>query len=494
MSIIDQLERTVTPALLGDKSSVAHISLLEQFYAILAARLALPQVYSQLLRSDQNIISENVAESPLFEQLWQDSNTRQIIVKELAAAHHIDEVATARLLINAAPLVYLELKTLASGQFLPAFLQAQQPTLRQYLPVWSAPVIAFQPADDASLHDLSAAINPNIAPTIKPTTEPLIEPLADNLPENTDAIRVNPSEHHTSETRTKIRQRNQRDDWLIRLLLLVGSLLAIGLVWALFFKDNAAEPVEPVVATPIVTEPETPTQVLSPVQLMVGVDNNGNLSTCTATVGDVTLQAALRQALTTSFGEQAGTCEVTVEEGVATTLANMNIETLPNILTLMRATPFSRLELQNDSISLGAADNILLQGLLVEVRSLVPTMTVTSVAPIAIAQPPANTYDETYNNSNYNNGDNGNYNNNDGSSNDGSMSNDGALANNNSAPITTDNNVITNQSSAGNTNNSEPAAQNNQFAQPSGPISPDEADNLTNPIMSDRLPAKSVAE
>ena len=32
MSIIDQLEQTVTPAVLGDKSSVSHVSLLEQFW------------------------------------------------------------------------------------------------------------------------------------------------------------------------------------------------------------------------------------------------------------------------------------------------------------------------------------------------------------------------------------------------------------------------------------------------------------------------------
>lgn len=51
-------------------NSVSHVSLLEQFYAILAARLALPQVYSQLLRDDQPIANENMIETPLFEQLW----------------------------------------------------------------------------------------------------------------------------------------------------------------------------------------------------------------------------------------------------------------------------------------------------------------------------------------------------------------------------------------------------------------------------------------
>ena len=39
-------------------------------------------------------------------------------------------------------MAYRELKALASGQFLSAFLQKEQPALRQYLPLWSAPVIS----------------------------------------------------------------------------------------------------------------------------------------------------------------------------------------------------------------------------------------------------------------------------------------------------------------------------------------------------------------
>ena len=98
MNIIDQLEQTVTSAVLGgysnddhtnqaDNGNVSHVSLLEQFYAILAARLALPQVYSQLLRDDQPIANDNMIEMPLFEQLWQAPNARQVIIQELAATH-----------------------------------------------------------------------------------------------------------------------------------------------------------------------------------------------------------------------------------------------------------------------------------------------------------------------------------------------------------------------------------------------------------------------
>lgn len=145
MSIINQLEKTVTPAILGnsdDKNTVAYVGLLEQFYALLAARLALPQVYSHIMRADEGVTSDISVESPLFEQLWQDQAVQRLIIQELADTHHIDLLTTSQLLINAAPLAYRELKILADGQFLPAFLQTEQTALRQYLPIWSASVIA----------------------------------------------------------------------------------------------------------------------------------------------------------------------------------------------------------------------------------------------------------------------------------------------------------------------------------------------------------------
>ena len=193
MNIIDQLEQTVTSAVLGgysnddninqaDNGNVSKVSLLEQFYAILAARLALPQVYSQLLRDDQPIANDNMLETPLFEQLSQAPNARQVIIQELAATHHIDELTTTKLIMNAAPLVYRELKIMANGQFLPAFLQSQQPTFRHYLPIWAAPMItAAQHAEDELFNAQSTLAE--IAAT----------PVLLNKHDATEASRANPS-------------------------------------------------------------------------------------------------------------------------------------------------------------------------------------------------------------------------------------------------------------------------------------------------------------
>ena len=432
MNIIDQLEQTVTSAVLGgysndgnisgvyvnddntgqvDNGSVSHVSLLEQFYAMLAARLALPQIYSQLLRDDEPIANENIIETPLFEQLWQAPNSRQTIIQELAATHHIDEVTTTKLIMNAAPLAYRELKVMANGQFLPAFLQSQQPTFRHYLPIWSAPLITAAQHDEdelfnaqsavadiaaapVSLNNYDATAASVVIPSEKLITEPNVAAeLANESFDNsldTSAIHANPAEHHLAENgslkRQKVRTRNQRNDLLIRVFLLLAAITAIGLVWALLIKPNNATPVEPVVTAPAVIAPiaEPPAQTLTPVELIVGVDNSGSLYTCTASVGDAALQDTLQQALNSSFGEQAGMCQFTVQEGIANNIANMPIEVLPNIFTLLRATPFARLQLQNDRMILEAPDSMQLQQLATDIRALVPTMMVDSTAPLPL--------------------------------------------------------------------------------------------------------------
>lgn len=429
MNIIDQLEQTVTSAVLGgysndgnmsgvyvnddntgqvDNSSVSHVSLLEQFYAMLAARLALPQIYSQLLRDDEPIANDNIVETPLFEQLWQAPNSRQTIIQELAATHHIGEVTTTKLIMNAAPLAYRELKVMANGQFLPAFLQSQQPTFRHYLPIWAAPLITAAQHDEDELFNAQSAVADIAAapvslnkydasvviPSEKLITEPnvaaeLVNESFDNSLD-TSAIHANPAEHHLAENgslkREKVRTRNQRNDLLIRVFLLLAAITAIGLVWALLLKPNNVTPVEPVVTAPAVIAPivEPPAQTLTPVELIVGVDNSGSLYTCTASVGDAALQDTLQQALNSSFGEQAGMCQFTLQEGFANNIANMPIEVLPNIFTLLRATPFARLQLQNDRMILEAPDSMQLQQLATDIRALVPTMMVDSTAPLPL--------------------------------------------------------------------------------------------------------------
>ena len=537
MNIIDQLEKTVTPAVMGndDSNNVAYVSLLEQFYAVLAARLAVPQVYSQLLRTDQVITSSN-NESPLFEQIWQDKSLQETIVQELSATHHIDEQTTEQLLISAAPLAYRELKVLANGQFLPAFLQDKQAALRPYLPIWAAAVItatqgvsqqiqtsfnsddghipAHVPVSDDISNKLDdATLDTGIVAPITNTDVESIEQIStverantealdDNTIASSDAIHANPAAYHLAENsnlkHAQVRTRNQRNDLLIRVFLLIVALAALALAaWALLVKPNNEIPVEPVATVPVEPPPAPvpPVPTTTPVELIVGVDNGGNLYTCSATVGDAALQSTLQQALNTSFGEQASICELNIQDGVATTIANMPAETLPNVLTMLRSTPFARLHVQNDRLTLEAPDNMLLQRLVTEVRNLAPTMVVESTAPLPLPDN-SNIGDATNNMANANNqfvddgaGINNQLNNNGVNSNSGEYqaSDDDTgdrviptpLPNNNNSFNNAPNNLPTN--GASNIPNNFPS--NNQTTRPPGPFSPSEVDEMANTVI-----------
>ncbi|WP_201534838.1 hypothetical protein [Psychrobacter ciconiae] len=363
MTIISQLENTVTPAIVGAEGGIAHRNLLEQFYAILVNRLAIPEVFTKLQRYDSLV--EPAPSNILFEQIWSEPAQRELLIRELAGTHHIDAATTEQLVIQATPLAFKELNVLANNQPLPPFLQLQLADTRPFLPAWAGAVIGL-------------AMTP--------------EPVVTEVVHTVAAV---------PESRAAVRARNQRQDMMVRLLLAAAGLLALLLLWWLFIHEPEEEPVptETVVVTPTTTEPETATvEVVTPAQLVVGVDDVGNLYTCSATVGDDNLKSQLQQALSSSFGAQASICNITVRQGVATTLTNINVETLPNVLGLMKSAPFSRFQLQNDSISLEAPDNSQLERLLVDVRSMVPTITVTSAKPVVttttVAAPPAVVYEQ----------------------------------------------------------------------------------------------------
>ena len=521
MSIIDQLEKTVTPAVIGERNShdsVAYISLLEQFYAILASRLALPQVYSQFIRAEQ-VMVDRVTESPLFEQLWLDKGIQQLMIRELAATHHIDESTTSQLLINAAPLAYRELKVLANGQFLPAFLQGEQAALRQYLPIWSAPIITapqninseseVHPSiaadiDSVPAHDtfLDGRQNSHIDTSTMTAATAAYRKNADTVDKtdigntdvesmkigDTDAIHANPSAHHLAENSSmkqeKVRTRNQRNDLLVRVVLLIIAIAAMGLAaWAILIRPNNAPPVEAVAAAPVVVAPtpEPVAQVMTPIELIVGVDNSGSLYTCSATIGDAVLQSTLQQALNTSFGEQASICELTVQTGVASSIANLPEEVLPNVLTMIRSTPFARLHLQNDRLTLEAPDSMLLQRLVTDMSTLIPAMVIDSNAPLPL---PENNNANAMNNTNnqfendgaannqyandYNNGGSGEFQAADDDAGDRIVPN----------PAPNDNNANNVRNIPNNIPNNAPV--NNR---PSGPISESEVDDMASTLI-----------
>lgn len=503
MTIIDQLEQTVSIAVLGNDNDVAHTSLLEQFYAILIMRLAQPAVYSQLLRDDQSALVRPIAGSTLFEQLWRPLNQRQLLIDELAITHHVDTSVTEQFLINAAHLAYQELKNLANGQFLPAFLQSQQSVVRPYLPVWSPAVISLlsEISENLDLGSETLLHNNMVQDTTASSlvTGPVyikedVADVASHLIQDRqvpplgpiDAIHASPSDYHAEnnhivEKQIAVRARNKKNDLIIRLLLLVGALVAIGLLWALVIKPNNVKTPEPIAAMPIAAAPAPiePTAVMTPAALSVGVDDGGNLYNCSATVGDELLQNALKQALSVSFGEQAANCVLTVQTGYANTLGAVNVEALPDIMTLLRSVPFARLQLQNGALTLEAPDQILLQRLLNDTRTLAPALSITAIPP-ALLNNAVNTGEANMDTLNGDSGDN--------FVQDSSTISDPnyELSNNQNYQASdddTNDSVVPAPSRDNNTNRN-----NNINTTPSGPISNSEVDDLANTtIVDERL-------
>ncbi len=251
----------------------------------------------------------------MFMQLWQDQSQRQLIVDELVATHHIDKSATIRLITSATTLAYHELKVLAKGQFLPAFLQQQQLEIRHYLPVWAESVLTADISNEVANNSggqvdttnatNQAAINADnsnkasIEKTSieKSITEKAIPVINANLanaatdPEllatselsvtDTDYanlsaphIPIDDSGHSLSQI-NNTRQRNKRNDFLLRLFLLVAAIAALALLWMFVIQPNYIHRAEPIKVTPVitVTEPEPIAPILTPIELLVAVDN-----------------------------------------------------------------------------------------------------------------------------------------------------------------------------------------------------------------------------
>ena len=108
MDIISHLTRTVTPAVLGDDNNPAKRNLLEQFYAIFAARLADKDTYGRF--ANENIAQDDQG---FYDRVWTDGSHRDQISRELASQHNVDATASRGLVAMAAPLAFHEIKSLA---------------------------------------------------------------------------------------------------------------------------------------------------------------------------------------------------------------------------------------------------------------------------------------------------------------------------------------------------------------------------------------------
>ncbi|WP_201587862.1 OmpA family protein [Psychrobacter jeotgali] len=343
MDIISHLTRTVTPAVLGDDNNPAKKSLLEQFYAIFAARLADQETYNRFA-------NENVArdDQGFYDRVWTDGAHRDQISRELAGAHNVDATASRGLVAMAAPLAYHEIKNLAGTTPVPQFLNDNLSSYQKHIPAWAGAVV---PAGMVAAAPAGARIS------------------------------------DTTSTAPLQRQEEPKDGSFMKALLPIIGLIILGaLAWALLrgCQDNP----EPV-ATPVVTEeqPVEQEQVVvvadvEPASIRLATGEANTLYACRMNVGDEALQNTVMGALSNTFGGEADKCRADVDDNFATDMPAA--DQLATILPIFSNVPNASMVIKGDEITVNAPDEGVLNKLVSDLQAAVPAMTVVAEGPLDI--------------------------------------------------------------------------------------------------------------
>lgn len=342
MDIINHLTRTVTPAVLGDDRSPAKQNLLEQFYAIFAARLADKDTYGRfanekIARDDQGF----------YDRVWTDDSHRDQIARELAGKHNVDTTAARGLIAMAAPLAFHEIKNLAGTTPVPQFLNDNLSSYQHHIPAWAGTVL---PAGMLA----AAPAGERISDTV--STAPLV------------------------------REEEEKGSFMKALLPIIGLIILGALAWALL--RGCQEDPEPI-ATPIVTEEavveDTDTEMvvasyIEPASLRIAMGEDNILYACRLNAGDEALQTNVMNALNTAFGDAANKCRADVDDSFATDMPAAPY--LASILPIFSAVPDASMIIKGDRIVVNSADNDILNQLVSDLQAAVPSMTVEAEGPL----------------------------------------------------------------------------------------------------------------
>ena len=340
MDIISHLTRTVSPAVLGDDHNPAKKNLLEQFYAIFAARLADNDIYNRF--ANDNIARDDQS---FYDRVWTEDTHRDQIARELASHHNVDVTAVRGLLAMAAPLAYHEIKSLAGTTPVPQFLNDNLAGYQHHIPVWASAVL---PAG------LIAAA-----------------PAGERI--------------STTTTTAPLQREEEKDGSFMKALLPIIGLIILGaLAWALLrgCQDNP----EPV-GKPVITEQQGANSDgqavaagIEPASLRIATGENSELYACRMNVGNDTLQSNVMTALNGVFGDDANNCRADVDDGFS---IDMPAATqLATILPIFKNVPNASMLIKGDTITVNAPDAAALSKLVADLQAAAPAMTVMAEGPL----------------------------------------------------------------------------------------------------------------
>ena len=340
MDIISHLTRTVSPAVLGDDRNPAKKNLLEQFYAIFAARLADNDTYNRF--TNENIARDDQG---FYDRVWTDGAHRDQIARELAGKHNVDATAARGLIAMAAPLAYHEIKSLAGTTPVPQFLNDNLASYQHHIPVWASTVL---PAGMIAAAPAGARLSDTVS---------------------TDPIR---------------REEEEKGSFMKALLPIIGLIILGALAWALLrgCQDNP----EPV-GTPVATEQQVANDGqtvvaadIEPASLRIATGENSELYACRMNVGNETLQSNVMDALTATFGDEANNCRADVDDNFSIDMPAA--AQLASILPIVKNVPNASMLIKGDTITVNAPDAAALNKMVADLQAAAPAMTVKAEGPL----------------------------------------------------------------------------------------------------------------
>lgn len=340
MDIISHLTRTVSPAVLGDDRNPAKKNLLEQFYAIFAARLADNDTYNRF--ANENITRDDQG---FYDRVWTDGAHRDQIARELAGNHNVDATAARGLIAMAAPLAYHEIKSLAGTTPVPQFLNDNLASYQHHIPVWASTVL---PAGMIAGAPAGARLSDTVS---------------------TDPIR---------------REEEEKGSFMKALLPIIGLIILGALAWALLrgCQDNP----EPV-GTPVATEQQAANDGqavvaadIEPASLRIATGENSELYACRMNVGNETLQSNVMDALTATFGDEANNCRADVDDNFSIDMPAA--AQLASILPIVKNVPNASMLIKGDTITVNAPDAAALDKMVADLQAAAPAMTVKAEGPL----------------------------------------------------------------------------------------------------------------
>ena len=341
MDIISHLTRTVSPAVLGDDRTPAKKNLLEQFYAIFAARLADNDTYNRF--ANENIARDDQG---FYDRVWTDGAHRDQIARELAGKHNVDATAARGLIAMAAPLAYHEIKSLAGTTPVPQFLNDNLASYQHHIPAWASAIL---PAGMIAAAPAGARVSDTV------TTAPI----------------------H--------REEEEKGSFMKALLPIIGLIILGALAWALLrgCQDNP-EPVGKPVATEQQAVNDDGQSVVAadiePASLRIATGENSELYACRMNVGNETLQGNVMDALTATFGDEANNCRADVDDNFSIDMPAA--AQLASILPIVKNVPNASMLIKGDTITVNAPDAAALDKLVADLQAAAPAMTVKPEAPL----------------------------------------------------------------------------------------------------------------